>query len=151
VRARARADELRQYAGDDAAAFVVSLNLHRRHLTESQRGMVAARLANMTEGGDRVSDQSANLHSGAVSRSDAAEKLSVSPRTVATAAKVQAEATPEVVRAVEAGAVSLNLAAQVVALPPETQAAASEAIAAAPGQRPADRISRGRFTFFVDG
>lgn len=38
------------YTGDDPAAFVISLNLKRRHLNESQRAMVAAKLANMTEG-----------------------------------------------------------------------------------------------------
>ncbi len=91
----------------------VSLNLHRRHLPESQRGMVAARLANIRNGGDRVSDQFANLQTGAVSQSTAANQLNVSPRTVAVAAKVQAEAPPAVVRAAESGAVSLNLAAQV--------------------------------------
>jgi hypothetical protein len=37
----------REYQGDDAAAFVVSLNLKRRHLSESQRAAVAVRLANM--------------------------------------------------------------------------------------------------------
>src|SRR5262249_12632675 len=45
----------------DPLAFVISKNLKRRHLDESQRAMVAARLATLTHGGDRVSEQAANL------------------------------------------------------------------------------------------
>ena len=50
---------MREYDGDDPRSFVVSLNLHRRHLNESQRAMVAANLANMPA--HRPGGNSANL------------------------------------------------------------------------------------------
>ena len=50
------------------------MRLHRRHLTEGQRGMVAAKLENMKQGGDRKSDQTANLQFD-TSRADAAQML----------------------------------------------------------------------------
>ena len=38
------------YLGTDPLGFVVSRNLARRHLTESQRAMIAGELANMAAG-----------------------------------------------------------------------------------------------------
>ena len=115
----------RQYEGSNPLGFVISLNLNRRHLSESQRAMVAASLETMQHGGDRQSvKQDANLH---LDRHQAAELLQVSPRSVATAAKVERDSTPEVIEAVKAGAMSLNLAAQVADLPAEEQAIVSEA------------------------
>lgn len=76
----------------------------RRHLTESQRAMAAAKLANIAHGGNRRVEQVANLQletpslptfepeapkAAPVSQSEAARLLNVSPRTVATAKKVQ--------------------------------------------------------------
>jgi N6-adenosine-specific RNA methylase IME4 len=40
-----------RHDGSDPVAFVVSMNIRRRHLDESQRGMASARLANMPHGG----------------------------------------------------------------------------------------------------
>ena len=38
-----------EFSGPSAAAFVASMNLHRRHLTESQRAELAAELAEAME------------------------------------------------------------------------------------------------------
>ena len=41
---------LATYDGDDPAAYVVSLNLHRRHLSDDQRRIAGAKLAQLTRG-----------------------------------------------------------------------------------------------------
>ena len=64
-----------QYAGDNPLAFVVSHNLHRRHLNGSQRAMVAARLADLQRG--------ANQHSEGLPIGSAAKIFSVSERSIA--------------------------------------------------------------------
>lgn len=108
---------MRTYEGDDPVSFVVSLNLHRRHLDSSQRSAVAARLSTLEHGGHR---QGANLRLE-VSRAEAAELLNVSERSVDTAAKVLNHGTPELVDAVESGRVSVSAAADVAELPREEQ------------------------------
>ena len=42
-------------------AYVLACNLQRRHLTESQRAMAAAKLATIQHGGDRSKSQSCDL------------------------------------------------------------------------------------------
>lgn len=123
-----------EFEGDDPLAFVISHNLHRRHLTESQRASIAARVANMAHGGNRKAQvQDANLRldiplserakaSPPVSNSDAARLLNVSPRSVADARKVHDHAPPEVSQAVDDGRLSVSLASKVSDLPDEAKA-----------------------------
>lgn len=113
--------EIRAYVGADPVAFVVSLNLHRRHLTESQRGMVAAKLANMKRTDTLTQNRSANLQNGMVSQSDAAKLLNVSTRSVAAAAKVLHDGSAELAQTVERGDVSVSAAAAVTSLPADQQ------------------------------
>jgi hypothetical protein len=98
-----------EYDGDDPLADVVSMNLKRRHLTESQRGMIAARLANMPSGKRTDLQPTANLQE--VSRAEAAKLLNVSERTVNTAKKVEQNAISELLEKVNQGFVSVSAAA----------------------------------------
>lgn len=72
---------MRPYEGDDPVGFVISLNLKRRHLSESQRAMVAAKLATLRSGDNQYSE---GLPIGRSS-----ELLNVSERTIARAREVR--------------------------------------------------------------
>lgn len=98
--------------------FVDAQNNARRHLTDSQRAFVAAKLANLSNG---QKSSSANLQSTAVSQADAAETLKVSVRSVADGAKVLRDGDKELADAVERGEVSVSAAAKVAELPKEEQ------------------------------
>jgi len=110
---------VRVYSGEDPVGFVVSLNLHRRHLDSTQRAMVAATLATMRHGGDRVSEQAANLP--LATQAHAAELLNVSERSVRAAVKVRADGADELIRAAESGRVSVSTAATIAEAPKAEQ------------------------------
>ncbi len=92
----------------DPAAFVASMNLHRRHLSEEQRGMIAARLATFQHGGDRSKSPDGDL----VSQAKAAELLKVSKRRVERSHDVIEKGVPDLADAVEHGDVSVSAAAE---------------------------------------
>ena len=100
----------RKYEGDDPLGFVISANLVRRHLNESQRAMIAAAIETLRHGGDRrSSDQPAKLHLG---REEAAQLLSVSPRSVAYAAIVRDQGIPRLQESVLQGKIAVSSAAR---------------------------------------
>ncbi len=110
-----------QYKGKDPLGFSISKNLPRRHLTESQRAMIAAEIASGHHGGDRKSDQAANLPLDPVTQKEAAAKLQVAERTVRDAVKVNTDGVPELAAAVKAGEVSVSAAAEVAKLSKKEQ------------------------------
>ena len=92
--------------GESPATYVVSKNLHRRHLNTSQRALVAARLADFPPGGDRKK-QAADLRSG-LTQAEAAKKLNVGERTVSKARAILDGAEQEEIKAVETGRKSVD-------------------------------------------
>ena len=99
----------------DLNSFVVSLNLRRRHLSESQRAMVAARLANLPKG----TNQHAQIC--APTQEAAADLLNVSRRTVQHARTVIDHGSQELASAVDSCVVAVSTAADLAQLPADTQ------------------------------
>ncbi len=105
-----------QYQGDDPLGFVLSHNLHRRHLTDDQRRMVAGRIANLDRGRPEE-----NTPNGGVSQRQAAEMLAVDERGVERAKSVLAHGAQELQDAVDQRKVTVRLAADIAALPKAEQ------------------------------
>jgi flagellar biosynthesis/type III secretory pathway protein FliH len=114
----------RDFKGKDesALAFVVSSNVHRRHLTDSQRAMAAAKIATLRDG-VRADRQGAQIC--APRQEDAAQTFDVSRRSIQHARKVLDEGSKALQRAVDAGEVAVSRAASVVDLPKSEQLAAA--------------------------
>jgi len=87
-------------------SYVVSLNLHRRHLDASQRAMVAAKLATLCDGQRQL-----GKFAEVATQAEASEMLNVGERTIRHAREVTAHGVPELVAAVERGRVSVSAAA----------------------------------------
>lgn len=138
---RAKACELlhrepvtREWVGDEGGlpGYVVSLNLHRRHLNESQRAMIAEKLVRTpSEGYERREAMKGGASvsidkDGKMSRDEAAGLLNVGSASVSRARKVRNHGSPVLVEAVERGGVSLHRAAHLADLPYSDQREAVE-------------------------
>jgi hypothetical protein len=104
------------YTGNDPLGYVISKNLKRRHSNESQRAMVADRLATMAQGAR--TDLSPT---GEKSQAQAAELLNVGKRSVERAREVRERGAPELQAAVERGQVRVSAAADIASLPEQEQ------------------------------
>lgn len=112
----------REFDGADPVAFVISMNLHRRHLDESQRSLIASKLATLEQGRPQK-----NGSKEPISQEKAAELMRVSRTSVKRARKVIEHAAPQVVAAVERGELSVAAAQSIAQAPKDQQAKALKA------------------------
>jgi protein gp37 len=92
----------------DARRFVISANVLRRHLDESQRAMIAARLAQLPASRPKE----ANLPTYGETVAAAAELLNISERTVKDARTVLASGDAALIAAADRGEVAVSRAAK---------------------------------------
>ncbi len=127
-------------ATNDPVALVLSLNLHRRHLTTSQLAMVADKVREYHEkqakdrmragGGDHKSEAAKSgmkespypIEGTGASRDKAGAAVGVSGYSVDRARKVRRDGIPELANAVDAGRIAVDPAADIAALPKNEQA-----------------------------
>lgn len=114
--------------GGELLDFVLSLNLRRRHLNESQRAIAAAKACeyykqNAKERQGTRTDLPANLPEsvGGEWREKAGQDFMVSPRSVQHAATVVELGVPELINAVETGEAAISAVAEVATLPNDQQ------------------------------
>jgi hypothetical protein len=113
-----------QEHGGEPWRFVISTNLHRRHLTDSQRAMVAGRIAERAHGRPKNRPDGQFSEEGAAeppTQPEAAAMLNVSERQVRRARTVVKDGTPDLIAAVEAGAVPVSTAERLTVRPAEEQ------------------------------
>jgi N6-adenosine-specific RNA methylase IME4 len=104
----------------DPLQWVISKNLKRRHLNESQRGMVMARIATLPKGANQHTEISVP------SQAQTAKALKISVDTGQFCRKVLNHGTPELIAAVDHGHLSASVAAKAAAFPKEDQVAIAE-------------------------
>jgi len=133
------------FSGADPLAYVASMNLYRRHLNESQRALVAARVIEIYE---RAPDDASPADRAAIGASvglpigrgtrptvgQLADITNVGARSIGRAKQVIRDAVPEVVAAVERGTMAVSVAADLAKKTPEKQ---REELANPPARRTA--------------
>lgn len=101
-------------------AYVISTNVHRRHLTDSQRAMIGARIAERHKGGSSKIVLNAPIGSLRTikdeipSRKEMAELLNVGTTSISRGRKVIAAEIPGLNEAVESGRLKLSTAVRII-------------------------------------
>lgn len=130
---------------EELITLIVSKNLRRRHLNESQRAMAAAGIEpRLKAAAKKRQALRANLPEVEKGKSvdKAAEMLNVSGRTVQSAKKVTEKADETVQQAVVNGEVSVSDAVKIVDLPKSEQKAAVKKVQAGKAKTLANAVNK---------
>jgi len=97
-----------EFTGTDAEAlaYALSKNMHRRHLTESQRAMISAKVY-----------LSASSKNKKMTQEKAAQDFKVSDRSVRHATRVLTAGDKDLIGRVDSGAIPVSIASKIAALP----------------------------------
>lgn len=129
--------ELFNGTNDEALDYVISKNVHRRHLSATQRALAMASYEEYRHGGKRrnLVFQDADLRlegidpaKPAPTRAELAERGHVSERLINSAAVVRDHGTAELNDAVRAGEIAASTAEQIAQQPAEQQKAILESL-----------------------
>jgi ParB-like chromosome segregation protein Spo0J len=110
---RLKDQDFKPYTGTKPLEFVISANVHRRHLDTSQRALTAARLVT-----SKLGD---NQYRGGVTTEAAAKMLNVSEALVKDAKNVLDKAAPELQAKVQKGQLRIGAVKEVLDKPKEQQ------------------------------
>lgn len=121
-----------EWDGDEESLIrhIISTNLHRRHLSPTDRALLAASYANLPRGTNRHSVLDPSRDGSSLRQQDAAALFGVSDASITRAKRVAAKGSQELVAALRGGDISLAEAARVANLPKAAQNAILEAAAA---------------------
>lgn len=100
----------------DPLHFVISKNLHRRHLDDRQRSSIGGKIANLTRGGDRSKPPI-----GGLSTLQVAELLNVATRQVERARVVHEQGIEDLRSALDRGDVAVSVAEEIARKPADDQ------------------------------
>lgn len=92
---------------EDPLKYCLSQNLHRRHISESQRSLIAAQICTSLK----------------LTQDNAAEYMSVSRRSVCSAVIILSEGVESLIQAVSSGKISVHAASKIAKLDKEEQEA----------------------------
>lgn len=95
--------EFETYGGKEPLFYVLSHNLHRRHLSESQRAMIAAKIVDWDFGLNQHTADCANLPTR-----KAAQALSISERAVTSAKRIRERGDAALIEAIQDGRISVH-------------------------------------------